>query len=354
LISYAQNGEDAVLARLFRDATGFYIDIGAGHPVADSVTKYFSDRGWRGMNIEPLPEEHALLCEDRRRDINVRAAITDRNGRVTLYPGPPSNRGASTLLAELAPSAGEREAVPSPIEVDSRRLMDLLDEHEVRSIDFLKIDVEGYEAVVIGDVDWALVRPRVIVVEATLPNTPTPSHEEWEPILLEAGYRCALFDGLNRFYALASDTEALETLAAPANVFDDAQPWSWVVRVDEAEARAEAADAQTRALFTARDEAVQHATEVAAAAAAHMQALTAARDEAVQREREVAVTADAEMQALTAARDEAVEYAATLEAGRADSGRWAETVHREIAELAATASDFLRRVDPNAADLSSR
>jgi hypothetical protein len=51
-------------------------------------------------------------------------------------------------------------------------------------------------------------------------------------VLLDAGYRCALFDGLNRFYAQADDTEALDVLSAPANVLDDFQPYNWMIRVE--------------------------------------------------------------------------------------------------------------------------
>ena len=39
MISYAQNFEDVLLARAFRNRDrGFYIDVGAWHPVFDSVT----------------------------------------------------------------------------------------------------------------------------------------------------------------------------------------------------------------------------------------------------------------------------------------------------------------------------
>jgi len=33
---------------------GFYIDIGAFDPIYISVTKAFSMRGWKGINVEPL------------------------------------------------------------------------------------------------------------------------------------------------------------------------------------------------------------------------------------------------------------------------------------------------------------
>jgi hypothetical protein len=54
-VSYAQNYEDILLGRALRKSEGFYIDVGANHPVFHSVTKLFHDRGWRGINVEPSP-----------------------------------------------------------------------------------------------------------------------------------------------------------------------------------------------------------------------------------------------------------------------------------------------------------
>ena len=43
-VSYAQNQEDVVLARALRpdDRAGFWVDVGAGDPVWDSVTAAFA------------------------------------------------------------------------------------------------------------------------------------------------------------------------------------------------------------------------------------------------------------------------------------------------------------------------
>jgi len=71
-----------------------------------------------------------------------------------------------------------------------------------------------------------LVRPRVIVVEAVFPMSFRPTHSEWEPTILAAGYRCALFDGINRFYAQAGDQEALRALSFPACELDGYVGWS--------------------------------------------------------------------------------------------------------------------------------
>lgn len=54
IISYAQNFEDVMLWRaLGHIEKGFYVDVGAGDPKLESVTKLFYDMGWNGINIEP-------------------------------------------------------------------------------------------------------------------------------------------------------------------------------------------------------------------------------------------------------------------------------------------------------------
>ena len=60
-LSYAQRFEDFHLWRCFGGQTdGFYIDIGAGHPVYDNVSFAFYLAGWRGISVEPNPALAAL------------------------------------------------------------------------------------------------------------------------------------------------------------------------------------------------------------------------------------------------------------------------------------------------------
>ena len=88
-VSYAQNGEDIVLSRGFRSDTGFYVDIGAFDPTSDSVTKLFYDRGWHGINVDPVPEVIALFERERPRDINVQVAVSVEPGEPELWVEPP-------------------------------------------------------------------------------------------------------------------------------------------------------------------------------------------------------------------------------------------------------------------------
>jgi FkbM family methyltransferase len=229
-VSYAQNHEDVVLARALRpdDRPGVYVDVGAGHPIIDSVTCAFAERGWSGVNIEPLTREHEMLCVARPRDVNLNVALGSVPGVGKLYEAPAENRGSSTMVPEYADRYAAAGDEFVPVEVRVRTLAQVTDEHVSGPVDLLKIDVEGYEREVLLGGDWEWSRPRIVVVEATMPNTTRPAYEAWEPLLLDAGYRCALFDGLNRFYAQADDPDALEALATPANVLDDFVPFEWV------------------------------------------------------------------------------------------------------------------------------
>lgn len=218
MISYAQNGEDVVLARLFAGrTTGRYVDVGASDPVKDSVTKHFYDLGWRGINIEPIPAVAAALRAARPEDVTLQVALGAQAGDIELHLVTDKD-GWSTTDEALAESyRGELRMQDVPVRM--RTLADVLTEYP-GPVDFLKIDVEGAEEAVIRGADWTAHRPRVVVVEATKPGSPVPVYQSWDPLLVEAGYRCVLFDGLNRFYAETTDDEAREVLAAPANIFD--------------------------------------------------------------------------------------------------------------------------------------
>src|ERR1700737_1473289 len=89
MISYAQNFEDVMIARLFDDThRGFYVDVGAAPPNFLSVTRHFYDRGWSGVNVEPTFRFYPLLCEDRPRHINLQCAIGNGPRFATLYEIP--------------------------------------------------------------------------------------------------------------------------------------------------------------------------------------------------------------------------------------------------------------------------
>jgi FkbM family methyltransferase len=220
VVSYSQNAEDVRLWRVFRGVThGFYVDIGANHPETGSVTKLFSDAGWQGINVEPGPTWE-LLVNARRRDINVKAVIGSETGTVDFWVTYPET-GLSTARPDVHAHVPELIERYEQVEVPASRLADVLAQHAgTRTIHFLKIDVEGAEGDVIASSDWSRFRPMVVVVEAVATMDSAPTHAEWEPRLLGAGYEFACFDGLNRFYVAAEHSDLRPGLAYPMGVLD--------------------------------------------------------------------------------------------------------------------------------------
>lgn len=220
-ISYAQNFEDIILWRaLGHIQNGFYVDVGANDPEVDSVTKAFYDRGWCGINVEPVPKWFDKLKANRNRDINLNVAAGNVDGSLALFEIP--NTGLSTLSREIA----QRHKHESGYEFIERlvpvtRLTDIIAAHHSGPIHFLKIDVEGAEREVLQGLDLNKLRPWIILVEATLPNLPTGNHDAWEPILLGGRYEFAYFDGLNRFYLAKEHEELADHFKVPPNFFDD-------------------------------------------------------------------------------------------------------------------------------------
>lgn len=219
-ISYAQNFEDVMLHRALKHIEkGFYIDVGANDPVIDSVTKAFYDAGWQGINIEPVSQWFEKLESQRPRDINLQLAIGAEKEELTFYEI--ADTGLSTLDKKIAERhEAERGYKKVTTKVPVNTLTKVCSEYHVATIHFLKIDVEGSEKKVLEGIDFSKVRPWIIVIESTLPNTQIEEYEEWESILIDGEYDFVYFDGLNRFY-LAKEHQELETyFETPPNYFD--------------------------------------------------------------------------------------------------------------------------------------
>lgn len=225
MISYAQNFEDVILRRVFGDRTdGFYIDVGAADPVEHSVTKFFYDQGWSGINIEPNDWFYNRLLEQRPRDINLKLATGERDECRSIHMF--ERIGNSTFVDEHRDTYVELGYESHDSKVRTTTLATICHDYVKREIDFLKVDCEGWEKNTLEGADWERFRPIVVLVEATEPGTPTPSYEHWEPILTEKGrYDMVYFDGLNRFYLRREYADLRRYFDVPPNVFDDFTPY---------------------------------------------------------------------------------------------------------------------------------
>ena len=90
----------------------------------------------------------------------------------------------------------------------------------VETVHFLKIDVEGSERAVLEGFSFETVRPWIVVVEATEPNSTREVSAEWEHLLVGRHYQFVYFDGLNRFYIAAEHADLARHFSCPPNPFD--------------------------------------------------------------------------------------------------------------------------------------
>ena len=219
-ISYAQNFEDVILNRLFADReTGFYIDVGAQHPLYDSVTKAFYDRGWQGINIEPVKEYYEMLQQARERDINLNFAVGEAESELEFYEL--QSTGLSTFDRNMAEEIAEKDNYKIiTYQVPVKRLADICQQYVTQPINFLKIDVEGWEENVILGHDWSNFRPIVVLLEATIPNSPVRTDTNIRQILATKDYEYVYFDGLNDYYLAVEHSHLKEHFQTQPNVFD--------------------------------------------------------------------------------------------------------------------------------------
>ena len=218
--SHSQNFEDVLLWRCLQDvANGFYVDVGAYEPDLDSVTRAFSDRGWRGVNVEPALEPFTSLQRRRPHDVNLSVVAGREPGTITFFDV--AGTGLSTADPTIAKSHKDSGFRVSSRTVPVLPLAEICRRYAPGEIHFLKIDCEGTEAAVLAGADFKHYRPWIILIEATAPNSQVQTHASWEPSLLAAGYQFAWFDGLNRFYVASEHGDRLILkIQMPPNVFD--------------------------------------------------------------------------------------------------------------------------------------
>ena len=177
-----------ILQRIFEEKSeGFYVDIGAHHPMRYSNTYLFYKRGWRGINIDAMPRSMVPFARDRPRDINLEIAIacrSDEQRTFYVFNEPALNTFDEALAISRAAGPYERKIV-SKLPVRTQRLEEVLETHLAPNtlIDFMSVDVEGLDLEVLRSNDWTRFRPGYVLAEcfnvSLIDSPPTKSPLIW-------------------------------------------------------------------------------------------------------------------------------------------------------------------------------
>jgi FkbM family methyltransferase len=165
-LTCSQYAEDIVFRRLFRPSnSGFYVDVGAHHPIDGSNSFSLYAHGWRGLTVDPNPRFANLFKKARPRDVHLVEGVASESSNIIYYQF--SHDVFNTFSEERALAlAREGNQIVKESVVSCRPLAQMGDEYFIgRQIDLLNVDCEGFDLSVISSIDLTVRRPTVIIVE---------------------------------------------------------------------------------------------------------------------------------------------------------------------------------------------
>ena len=164
-ISYSYGGVDLLILDIFKNQKkGYYLDIGCAHPIKNNNTYLLYKKGWDGVNIDLDKENIDLFNSYRKRDFNVTAAVSDKEGETDLYFY--HNKSALNTISKQ--NADFQKADISSIKkIKTQSINRILENspYKDQKIDFLSVDVEGSELDIFKNFDFNKYSPKVIAVE---------------------------------------------------------------------------------------------------------------------------------------------------------------------------------------------
>ncbi len=167
--SYSQCGEDRILEFIFSELgiiNPTYIDIGAYHPFKLSNTALLYKKGNRGINIEPNPILFKKFLKYRTQDINLNMGISDKKGKIDFYiVNVPTLSTFSKETVEKYKKQGNffiEKIVPVNVDTIESVINDYCNGNFP---DFLSLDAEGIDNLILKNLDYDENSPKVICVE---------------------------------------------------------------------------------------------------------------------------------------------------------------------------------------------
>ena len=162
---YSQHQQDKYLYDNFfskKEGKGFFVDIGA-HDGVDISNTYFYEKtlGWDGICVEPMPERFKNLKQNRN-CLCINGCISDFEGveNFIIFPE------YTDMLSGLEKTFDENiknivddkikknNHKSSVIQVNTFVLNDILKKNSIKNIDFIDIDTEGSELIILKTIDF--------------------------------------------------------------------------------------------------------------------------------------------------------------------------------------------------------
>ena len=162
---YSQDKQDEYLEKnIFKGhKNGVFMDVGAHNGICINNTLHFEKHNnWTGINIEPIKKIYDQLVVNRPNSININCAICNNDGHTEFI----QNSGHTEMLSGIKHTYDKRHSnrlhtenkaygsTTNIIKVNTQKIETICNEHSIKHINYLSIDVEGAEFEVIKSINF--------------------------------------------------------------------------------------------------------------------------------------------------------------------------------------------------------
>ena len=167
LKSYSDSfGEDLFVKSYFSELNeGFYIDIGCNQPKINSLTYLLFKKGWKGMNFDISRRCIDLYKVFRNGDTNLNISVGSVEKQVNsfiFYENCTMNTVDESFKNYTSKSVNKD---PEVKKIYQKTLNQILIDNNIKRIDYLNIDVEGYEMNVLKGFSLSQYKPKLVSIE---------------------------------------------------------------------------------------------------------------------------------------------------------------------------------------------
>jgi len=188
-MGYSQNNESDIIARYFGSYNGTFADFGCNDGITLSNTYDLALRGWKGLCLDASPIAIARCIDLYQHNPNIQiihSALSNFNGEIVLnVNGEHLGNGDTSLLSTVIPKEKERwpgvEFTPETVPcINFATLMGL---SKFKQFDFISMDIEGAELLVLPQMDLKALGCRLLCVEFN-----GKEQEKYDAIVVPQGY----------------------------------------------------------------------------------------------------------------------------------------------------------------------
>jgi FkbM family methyltransferase len=169
---YSQYGEEIFLLDFFKECKGLLIEIGAADGINNSNSRRLIEEGWSAILVEPNPNNFNKLKMLYDNNQNVRLGNFGCSSETTVKPFYVDNNDHYQQLSSFSTDHVDKcksiyNCSFDTHEIQLMKTSEFFDKFDVKEINFLSIDTEGYDYEVISGIDFNSVNIELICLEDT-------------------------------------------------------------------------------------------------------------------------------------------------------------------------------------------